>query len=200
MRNKPKIFMNKNVRALTILSIGVLSLCGLWIQTTRADVALVEAEANPSSGDIKVHDIAGASGGKVVSIARDWQPLLRTNVPQTGNEFTVWTRHSSGSILLKTRTGGTSKDLKWIYDKPVELKWTRAGRWTLEQLGEQLEIIRGGGGGQGPFWTRLSSPRMRITTLPRRPRVLHRLPMPARQGFPPMRQPTSTKAQRSLWE
>ena len=123
----------------------LLSGCAAQAQNTT-----IEAETNPTAGDLVILDLPDASGGKAVSIPRDWQPLFKGAIP-AGDSFNIWVRHKSGSILVKKTPGGKQADLKWVYDKPKELAWKNLGRFKREELGEELIVIRGGGGGQGPI-------------------------------------------------
>lgn len=137
--------MKKTYALLALL----LSGCAAQNVPARADNVLVEAETNPTAGDMKIIEDADASGGKAVSIARDWQPLFKAKVPE-GEKFSIWVRYKDGAILAKKTPGGKQTDLKWSYDKPKTLTWKKLGRYTREELGEELIIIRGGGGGEGP--------------------------------------------------
>ena len=133
----------------------LFSLCALpglsSCTTAMAQPTTVEAEAKLAAGDAKIHEIAEASGGKAVSIARDWQPLLFADLPATGDEFTVWARYSGAAILVKAELPSGQKDLQWLWDKPASLEWKRVGRFSREQIGKRLVVIRGRGGGQGPI-------------------------------------------------
>jgi hypothetical protein len=131
----------------TPVLLGVTLLAGCAAQ---AQNVTIEAETNPASGDLKILVDESAAGGKAVSIARDWQPLFKAAVP-AGDAFNIWVRHKSGAILLKKTPGGKQADLKWVYDKPAQLTWRNVGRFTRADLGEELIIIRGGGGGEGPI-------------------------------------------------
>ena len=137
----------KTLLPLSLLGLVALSACGA---PARADNFVIEAEANPTAGDMKIIEDDTASGGKAVSIARDWQPLFKADVP-AGEAFTIWVRYKGGAILAKKTPDGKQSDLKWSYKKPAQLEWVKLGRYTREELGEQLLIIRGGGGGQGPI-------------------------------------------------
>jgi hypothetical protein len=103
----------------------------------------VEAEAKPAAGDMKIIEDKAASGGKAVSISREWQPLIWMDLP-AGDEFTVWMRHKGGPLQLKGTPGGAQKDLQWIWDAPSEWKWSRVGRWKRAELGDRILVIRGG--------------------------------------------------------
>lgn len=126
------------------LCAGVLSSCA------RADVTRVEAETKLASGDAKILELPEASGGKAVSIARDWQPLLIAPLPAQGDVFTIWVRYRDKPILIKANLKDGQKDLGWQWDSPTTLTWKKAGRWKREEIGENLIVIRGGDGGQGP--------------------------------------------------
>lgn len=130
--------------SLSALSICILSSCG-HAQTTR-----IEAEAEPAAGDLKILDLPEASGGKAVSLPRDWNPIFIAAPPEQGEAFTVWVRYKDKPILLKAATKDGQKDLGWQWDSPTELTWKRAGRWKREEIGDNLVIIRAGDGGQGP--------------------------------------------------
>ncbi len=116
----------------------------------RAQTTRVEAEAHLTAGDAKVVELPDASGGKAVSIPRDWQPLLIADVPATGDAFTVWLRYKDAPVLAKADLPGGQKDLTWLWDKPAALTWKRVGRYSRAELGAHLVVIRGGDGGQGP--------------------------------------------------
>ncbi|MDQ3813960.1 MAG: hypothetical protein M3347_08415, partial [Armatimonadota bacterium] len=110
---------------------------------------LIEAEAKLPSGDTKVVEDSEASGGKAISVPRDWQPLLKASVPP-GEAFTIWVRYRSAPVLVKGTPDGKQQDLKWLWDKPAKLTWMNAGRYTRAALGDTVLVIRGGGGGEGP--------------------------------------------------
>lgn len=118
---------------------GAFSSCA-GAQNTR-----IEAEANPPSGSIQIIEDADASGGKAVSIDREYQPLFKAPIPANGDEFTIWARYQNGAIQAKSRVGGKQVDLKWSYGKPKTLTWKSLGRYGRAQLGEELIIIRGNG-------------------------------------------------------
>ena len=133
-------------------ALAALLLCGCAASNVpaRADVTRIEAETKLAAGDAKVLEIEGASGGKAVSIARDWQPLLIAPLPAQGDAFTIWVRYADKPLLVKADLPGGQKDLGWIWDSPKTLTWKRAGRWKREQIGKNLVVIRGGDGGAGP--------------------------------------------------
>ena len=137
----------KPIYALAALLLGG---CAASNFPARAQTTRVEAETKLASGDLKILDLPDASGGKAVSIARDWQPLLIAPLPATGDEFTVWVRYKDKPVLVKADLDGGQKDLGWIWDAPAELTWKRAGRFKREEIGKNLIVIRGGEGGQGP--------------------------------------------------
>ena len=116
----------------------------------NAGVTRIEAEAKLAAGDVKVLDMAGASGGQAVSIARDWQPLLIAPLPADGDAFTIWVRYSDKPVLLKADLDGGQRDLTWLWDAPAALTWKRAGRWKRAEIGKNLLVVRGGDGGAGP--------------------------------------------------
>jgi hypothetical protein len=126
-------------------SLFALLLCAL---PAGADV-LIEAEANPTAGDLKIIADTTASGGKAVSMPRDWNPVVKAPLPQ-GEAFSLWIRYKGGAVQLKSTPGGAQKELKWLWDNPAQLEWKSVGRFTREQLGEEIIVIRGGGGAQGP--------------------------------------------------
>ena len=134
-------------------ALAALLLCGCAASNLPAradDVTRVEAETKLAAGDAKVLDVAGASGGKAVSIARDWQPLLIAPVPEKGDAFTIWVRYRDKPVLVKADLPDGQKDLGWIWDAPKELTWKRAGRFSRDKIGKNLIVIRGGDGGAGP--------------------------------------------------
>lgn len=140
------------IKTKPIYALAALLLCGCAASDipARADVTRVEAETKLAAGDMKVLDLPDASGGKAVSIARDWQPLMVAPIPANGDAFTVWVRYKDKPILVKSAPGGEQKDLQWLYDTPATLTWKKAGRFTRAQLGANLIVIRGGDGGDGP--------------------------------------------------
>ena len=125
------------------------SLSGCALTPAQAQNLRIEAETKPASGDLKIIEDAEASGGKAVSIGREYQPLLIAPIPASGDEFTIWARYKDGAIQAKSSAGGKQTELKWSYDKPKTLTWKSLGRYTREQLGDTLIIIRSGGGGAG---------------------------------------------------
>ena len=145
------IFPPRTPAILRPLALGaVLSLLGGCTSARAQNSMRVEAEANPPSNDVQILDLPDASGGKAVSIPRDWQPLLIAPVPKEGDAFTVWVRYKDAPVLVKADLDGGQKDLQWLWDKPATLTWKKAGRFTREQIGKNLVVIRGGDGGQGP--------------------------------------------------
>ncbi|MBW3636638.1 MAG: hypothetical protein KY445_09275, partial [Armatimonadetes bacterium] len=126
--------MKKQLLSPTLL--GALLFAGC---AARADNVTVEAETNPTAGDIKILDDPTASGGKAVSIPRDYQPLLKAAVP-AGEKFTIWVRHKGGSILVKHSAGGKQGDLKRVSGKAAEFTWNKIGTYTRAELGETLRV------------------------------------------------------------
>lgn len=124
--------------------------CNFSAPPATAATTRIEAETKLATGDIKVVTLPEASGGKAVSIARDWQPLLFADLPTQGDEFTIWVRYKDKPILLKSDDGAAQKDLVWQWDSPSQLTWKNAGRFTRAQIGKRLVVIRGGDGGAGP--------------------------------------------------
>jgi hypothetical protein len=76
---------------------------GLWnTPAVQAQGVRIEAEAKPSAGDLTIVEDKGASGGKAVSISRDWQPLMHFDVPASGDEWTLWMHHKGGPLQAKS--------------------------------------------------------------------------------------------------
>ncbi len=111
---------------------------------------LIEAEVNPVAGDLKIVEDVAASGGKAVSMPRDWNPLLKAKLP-AGDAFSLWIRYRGGAVQLKGTPGGAQKELKWLWDKPQTFEWKSFGRFNRAALGEEILVIRGGDGGSGPL-------------------------------------------------
>jgi xylan 1,4-beta-xylosidase len=129
--------------AATLLVAGVFAV-GTRNFAAQAQSVRIEAEAKPSAGDLKVSEDRGASGGKAVSMPREWQPLMSFDVPQGGDEWTLWLHHKGGPLQAKSVVDGSQKELQWVWDKPAKWKWTRVGRWKKADLGTTMLIIRGG--------------------------------------------------------
>jgi xylan 1,4-beta-xylosidase len=133
---------------LAVTSAGILAVAMVSNMTSPSPVKAaemrVEAETNPTARDLKIIEDAAASGGKAVSMPREWQPLLSTALPERGDEWTVWIHHKNGPLLTKIATKDGQKELKWLYDKPADWKWTKVGRYKRDQLGERVLVIRGG--------------------------------------------------------
>jgi xylan 1,4-beta-xylosidase len=142
-RNLMKLRLPLALTSAGLLAVGIGS--GMMSPLPAQAVEMrVEAEANPIAGDLKIIEDAAASGGKAVSMAREWQPLLAATLPEKGDEWTLWMHHKNGPLLAKTATKDGQKDLKWIWDKPAGWKWTKLGRFNRAALGERVLIIRGG--------------------------------------------------------
>ena len=105
---------------------------------------LVEAEAAPR-GAVKTDP--AASGGKYVSVAGDYQPLVTAPVPAGTADaaFTIWIRRRGLSSQLKGTPGGSQKELRWLFDKPARFEWASFGRFRRSELGDTVVIIRGPG-------------------------------------------------------
>ena len=145
------IFSYRTASLLRACALGAfLSLMNGCVPAHAQGTTRVEAETKPPSGDVKILDLPDASGGKAVSIARDWQPLEIAPIPATGDAFTVWVRYKDAPVLVKADLEGGQKDLGWLWDKPATLTWKKVGRFSREQIGKNLVVIRGGDGGQGP--------------------------------------------------
>ena len=115
----------------------------LLASCSRADepktgVTRVEAETKLAAGDAKLLDVAGASGGQAVSIARDWQPLLIAPIPDKGEAFTIWVRYGSKPVLVKADLPDGQKDLGWIWDSPA--RTDVEARRSLEARGKSARI------------------------------------------------------------
>ncbi len=104
----------------------------------------LEAEANLPKSTVKVVDAAGASGGKAVTSGKEWEPMFEVSTPKEGDGLEIHVRHQGGPLQLKAVVGGQQKELKWIWDKPGDWKWSSFGKFTREQLGSSFLIIRGG--------------------------------------------------------
>jgi hypothetical protein len=129
-------------QVLALAGAGLLGSCS----PTRAAEFRFEAEAKLPAGDAQVLEDAAASGGRAISIAREWEPLLRAEVPAGApdKEWHVWIRHKNGPLLLKSvAADGAQKDLHWIRAAPREWTWSRAGR-IARALAPQVLVIRGG--------------------------------------------------------
>lgn len=140
-----------------LIANGALSaLCALQVLATCAcaqkpDEIVIEAESKLAAGDLQVLADPKASGGKAVAMSRDWQPLLIAAPPARGDEFTIWVRYARKPVLLKAATKDGQKDLQCLWDSPNELTWKRAGRFSRAQIGDNVFVIRGGDGGEGPL-------------------------------------------------
>jgi xylan 1,4-beta-xylosidase len=126
---------------------GVLPALAYGAETPKG--VLVEAEAKPASGDTQIVHDATASGGKAVSIGRDWQPLITASLPE-GTGFNIWARHKGGPIQLKSLSKDGQKELQWVWDQPTDWKWSKLGSYARVDLGDGIMVIRGGDGGAGP--------------------------------------------------
>lgn len=134
------------------LFVSALSFAALFSLhlSARAQNTRVEAETKLAAGDLKVVADPLASGGHVVSMPREWQPLLVAPLPATGADFTIWVRYALKPVLLKADLPGGQKDLTWLWDAPNALTWKRAGRYSRAEIGKNLVVIRGADGGDGP--------------------------------------------------
>lgn len=136
---------------LQYLALLTLGGCGATPPLAQAQPTRIEAETKLAAGDLKIIESAEASGGKAVSMPRDWNPLFSGAPPAKGDEFTIWVRYQNKPVLLKSSTQSGQKDLQWLWDSPEKLTWKRAGRWKREEIGDSLIVIRGGDGGEGPI-------------------------------------------------
>ena len=146
---KPSFFAFAG-RLIALLSVLAAPSCAAENQTPQG--VLIEAEAKPVAGDRKVLLADGASGS-AVSSEREWQPLFSAPPPlldanqqvdgQAANAWTIWIRHKNGPLLLKAADQNGQRDLQWIRDAPADWKWTPAGTYAPDQLGDQILVIHG---------------------------------------------------------
>lgn len=136
-------------RPLALICIAAVGVCGaLNLMAARtAEVGgdapqgiLIEAETNKPTGDNKIVEVEGASGGKAVTSAADWQIVFDAPLP-AGAGFQIWIRHKNGPLALKINQDGKVQD-NWIWKSPENWAWTDAGIFSREQLGERLRIQR----------------------------------------------------------
>jgi hypothetical protein len=66
-----------------------------------------------------------------------YQKLVRVPFPQDDNVYSVWVRYRAGIICLCR----PAKELRWIWNSPVEFSWINVGQWTAETVGPTLEIM-----------------------------------------------------------
>ncbi len=143
--------MSKKFRLIFVSSLALFILIagGAMIYFLRGEKAQpkitvrIEAEAFPVRPDLKIISDANASGGKAVSIARAWEPLLLAPIPKKGHTFTIWLHHKYGPLLVKAQTGKEQHDVKWVYDTPDVWTWTKVGRFSRDQLGQEILVLRG---------------------------------------------------------
>lgn len=109
---------------------------------------LIEAESARKSG--KVIDDAQASGGKAVTHSGAWQPLFAAPLPAGSDELTLWIRYKDGPIQLKKVVDGKQSDMRWLFEAPGAYKWATFGRFSRDELGESIVVIRGGAGKGDP--------------------------------------------------
>ncbi len=112
---------------------------------------LLEAESNLPKSTVQVVGSAGASGGKAVTSDKEWEPMFEVATPKEGDGLEIHVRHKGGPLQLKAVVGGQQKELQWIWDQPNDWKWSSFGKFTREQLGSSLLIIRGGKMEQNPM-------------------------------------------------
>jgi len=130
-------------------ALPLVLLAGFPVCPAHAQNTLIEAESRPQPGDAVVVNDPAASGGKAVSIPRDWQPLFSSPVP-AGDRFTIWMRHKGGPLELKASMPDGQKELQWVWDQPTAWEWSKFGTYASSNLGTGVIIIRGGGGAPGP--------------------------------------------------
>ncbi len=103
-----------------------------------------EAEAVTGS-DSQAVERGDASGGKVVTNGRAWQPLVILDIPQDAQSYIVHVRHKGGPLLLKGVVDGQQKQFGAIWAKPPAYTWTKVGTYPLATIGTQLFIVRADG-------------------------------------------------------
>ena len=104
-----------------------------------------EAEAHRVSDSVTAED-PEASGGKVVTNDKAWQPLSAidaTELEDGTDAFVLHVRHRGGPLLFKGRVGGRQVQFAELYKKPTTLSWSRVGPVTREEIGERLTVLRG---------------------------------------------------------
>ncbi len=128
---------------------------------------LIEAETELAQGDLQVLADQSASGGKAVTMQREWQTLLRAPLPQNDtNAFQIWVNYKAGPLLLKADLAGGQKDLHWLWDAPNDFQWKDAGTYSRADLGRGLVIIRGGLDQKAPVLDAIVLAPATVKTLP----------------------------------
>ncbi len=86
-------------------------------------------------------DATDAIGGKAVTSANDWQPLVSIPLPP-GAAFKVWVHHKGGPFAIKAKDGD-----HWTWDKPTKFEWRETDVFARTDFnGEKLVVGRDNGG------------------------------------------------------
>lgn len=130
-----------------LAAVALLLVSPAWAEEETPRGALVEAEAVEGAGEYAaVIDDPDASGERAVTSGEAYRPLFRQAVSEDWpDRLALWVRHRGGPLQLKFRVDGNNEEVKWLWAKPERYTWSRFGVYDRDDMGDRVEIIRGGG-------------------------------------------------------
>ncbi len=133
----------------TLLSLGFATVFAVATPALQAQdptgAIFVEAESTADTTGAKVLEDGAAFGTSYTMHPKEYNPVFKMATPTDAPEYTVWMRGRGVALQLKAAPtpGASQKELKWVWKPGDDWTWKSFGRFTAEQLGSEIVIIRG---------------------------------------------------------
>ena len=136
----------KKSKILALLAITVLSVTAPSAFSQSSEGAIfVEAESTVNQTGAKVLEDGDAFGNAYTMHPMEYNPVFKMTTPGDAPEYTVWMRGRGVALQLKSAPapGASQKEVKWVWKPGDDWTWKSFGRYSVEQLGAEIVIIRG---------------------------------------------------------